>query len=723
MRRSTSLAPSFAGILFVLAWAGTCLAQDPPPPFGRAEPIYIAVLDPLALENACDCVEGYAQRNYHALAAYLSFELHCQTNVEFGGSIDTVRRRIGRYPDIIIGKTSVVRWQARELKLPLLRIAALTDRTGSVFFYGLFVVRAEDKARKISDLKGRTILFGPEETEEKHRAALEALRKAGVAVKKPLEVRATCSVAAQDVVRGRADSAVISSYALPLLEGCKTIKKGSLRVIGRTRGLPFIGVFVTSRAWNLSIDRLKKAFFSVKRNRELLKKLESKEGFVDIVRVSKELKEESKTSRVKASKADSTPPGASQPRVTEMRAERRKDAGWIDWRGGRRRDAYSPYVPAALPEEQQVVWRRRTEGQSLGGIAATESLVIFSDKSADGKKDLWLGLRASDGTEVWRLEYPAEAEMDYTSAPRATPVIAGRRVYLLGALGDLHCVELKSGEVIWKFNILKRWGGKLPTWGFCGTPLLVDGRLIIQTTAPGANLVAIDAGTAEEIWRTATAGIAYGNLIVAVFGGLRQIVGYDKTSAGGWDLRTGKRLWKLTPPEDGDFNVPTPVVIGDKLLLATENNGTRLYAFDSAGRIVPEPIAVFEELTPNTTSPTLAEGTVWASCYEGLFCLDAARGLRCIWKSDREMFCDHSSIIAGNGHVLVGLKSGKLALLPARPEKTAQPKILTVFEPAEDLEPEMWSHPAIVKDRIYLRSHSEIVALRTAAGPSLSGSQ
>src|ERR1039458_5029996 len=58
-----------------------------------------------------------------------------------------------------------------------------------------------------------------------------------------------------------------------------------------------------------------------------------------------------------------------------------------------------------------------------------------------------------------------------------------------------------------------------------------------------------------------------------------------KVSLGGWDPQSGERLWTLTPPAEGDFNVPTPLAVDGKVLLATENNGTRLYGFGNDGKI------------------------------------------------------------------------------------------------------------------------------------------
>ena len=41
----------------------------------------------------------------------------------------------------------------------------------------------------------------------------------------------------------------------------------------------------------------------------------------------------------------------------------------------------------------------------------------------------------------------------------------------------------------------------------------------------------------------------------------------------------GKRLWRLTPTRRSDFNVPTPIIVGEHLLVPWENNGTLLFRF------------------------------------------------------------------------------------------------------------------------------------------------
>ena len=116
----------------------------------------------------------------------------------------------------------------------------------------------------------------------------------------------------------------------------------------------------------------------------------------------------------------------------------------------------------------------------------------------------------------------------------------------------------------------------------------------------------LDRFTGNVLWTTPGDPPGYASFVLARLGGLEQVVGYDAISLGGWDPETGRRLWRLLPEREGDFNVPTPLVVGDKLLVATENNGARLYAFGPEGKIQPQPLAKNEDLCPDTSSPVAA---------------------------------------------------------------------------------------------------------------------
>jgi ABC-type phosphate/phosphonate transport system substrate-binding protein len=74
-------------------------------------------------------------------------------------------------------------------------------------------------------------------------------------------------------------AAVISSYAQPLLEGCGTIKKGDLRVVGKTEPVPFITLFVSDAMEAGQVEELMQGLQGVSRDIQVLQALESLIGF------------------------------------------------------------------------------------------------------------------------------------------------------------------------------------------------------------------------------------------------------------------------------------------------------------------------------------------------------------------------------------------------------------------------------------------------------------
>ena len=133
-------------------------------------------------------------------------------------------------------------------------------------------------------------------------------------------------------------------------------------------------------------------------------------------------------------------------------------------------------------------------------------------------------------------------EGSITATRPATPLIEGDFVFLLGAMGNLHCVSLASGKVIWSKHLRRDFGDvKLTSWGCCSSPLIADGRLIVNPGAKDASLVALEPATGEVVWKTPGGPASFGSLILATFGGRQQLIGHDQNSLGGWDPANGER--------------------------------------------------------------------------------------------------------------------------------------------------------------------------------------
>jgi len=146
------------------------------------------------------------------------------------------------------------------------------------------MVAHADPAVTVEDLKGYRLILGPAECAEKHTAALSLLRELKVPVPEKVETCAACSDGALTVLEGHKAgqkvATAISSYARPLLEGCGTVKKGDLRVVGETDPVPFIVAFVNDALPEATRQAVREVLLAVGSDAGLRTALETKKGFV-----------------------------------------------------------------------------------------------------------------------------------------------------------------------------------------------------------------------------------------------------------------------------------------------------------------------------------------------------------------------------------------------------------------------------------------------------------
>jgi outer membrane protein assembly factor BamB/ABC-type phosphate/phosphonate transport system substrate-binding protein len=654
---------TFAFFVALLLFPFTGSAQK------RQPALTILVMDPLALQLSCACVDGTGQRRYSKLADHLKGALGRHIRLIFDESLSLAQNRAPNGIDLVVGKDAMVRFDANATGTRLRPIAALTDRRDRTDFAGVFVVHKNSGLNTLRQLGGKHVALGPVEDEETNSAARAALAQAGVSMVR-FTVCGSIDAAALMVHDGEADAAVVSEFLPPLLEGCGKLEKGTIQVIASTGEIPFIRIFAADSISSELEESLIIALDKVGEKSELLVAMESHSGFQRI-----------------------------------SRSEAHAVFEWHDWRGPGRA-ARVPQIPTRLPAKPKRLWSHPTTGPAVSGVAADRDIVIVADKTEDNGSDIFECIDARSGKIRWSLRYAATGDMEYSNAPRATPVIHDGLVYLQGAMGHLHCVELVSGKIVWKKHIFADFGSERLNWGASIPPLIVDDKLIINPGAESASVVALNRKTGKVTWKTAGHAAAYSAFIVAKFGGVRQIIGYDSAGLGGWNPSNGNRLWELIPPDGSDFNVLTPVVLGEKILVGSENNGTRLYGFDLQGKVVDSPAARNDDLAPDTCTPVVVNGKIYATAYGELFCV-RLKDMKTLWKKADDMFYDHSTVIAGPDRVLVWTMSGDLLLLDATVENY---RVVSHFKPFGPKPLDSMSHPAFVGDRIYLRSKSEVVA-------------
>ncbi len=382
---------------------------------------------------------------------------------------------------------------------------------------------------------------------------------------------------------------------------------------------------------------------------------------------------------------------------------------WPGWRGANR-DARVAWLPDTLPVSAIFEWTAELAGEGLGGIAVGSGFVVLGSRDALDRSDVFQCFDADDGTVVWQHAYPAKGRLDYGNSPRATPLIHGEYVYTLGAFGQLCCIELETGIMVWQLNIAEEFGSPKMIWGHSGSPLIADDKIILQPGGRKASLVALECETGDVVWITPGIEPSYSSFLTKQVGGQTQVIGYDAKSLGGWDVETGRRLWSVIPPVPGDFNVPTVVALDERLVVSSENNGTRIYHFNHDGTLHPEPDFVNNDLRPDSHTPVVS-GSRLFGIWSELYGLDPQRNLATVNTLSDDAFAGYGSLIASDSRLLALTSEGELLLIDT---SSPNPMILSRLDLTNERK-QVLSHPAVAGDSLYLRLGTSLCRLKLGA--------
>lgn len=240
-----------------------------------------------------------------------------------------------------------------------------------------------------------------------------------------------------------------------------------------------------------------------------------------------------------------------------------------------------------------LVWEI-TRGVSHTSPVIAGNRVLFIH-ALDGKEIIEC-VDAETGRRFWKVENPVSLGQSFgiSDAPRSAPVIDAKAglVFSLGVKGRLLALRLDSGERVWEKSLPEAFGDAPFFFGYAGSPLVIDDKLILNTGNSKAGVVALDKTTGEEMWRAASGwNGSYASPIAATINGELRILalagGMVKPPHGGLlciQPANGKIDSQLEWRSSNFASVlaATPVSCGDGRIFITEDygRGGNLVRFD-----------------------------------------------------------------------------------------------------------------------------------------------
>jgi outer membrane protein assembly factor BamB len=348
-------------------------------------------------------------------------------------------------------------------------------------------------------------------------------------------------------------------------------------------------------------------------------------------------------------------------------------------------------------------------------------------------------LDAASGKRLWEHAYDCQYTISYAYGPRATPVVHGGKVYTLGAMGDLLCLDVTDGRVIWSKNFPKDYDAPVPLWGFAAHPLLDGDKLICLVGGKDSIVVAFDKDTGKEKWRSLSleaSELGYCPPMIYPIGGKRQLIIWHPEAVNGLDPETGNLLWSQPFKANSNLSIPTPRLDGDRLLVTSFYNGSMMLRLDGdkpgakvlwQSKVASEQPRRTEDLHSIMATPVIKDGFIYGVCsYGELRCLKEDTGQR-TWMTlkatgnvtdpaKQERWANAFLIPNGDRYFLFNEK-GDLIIARLTPKGYDEIDRAHVLEPTQKAldRKVIWSHPAFANKAMYARNDKEIVCVDLAA--------
>ena len=175
-------------------------------------------------------------------------------------------------------------------------------------------------------------------------------------------------------------------------------------------------------------------------------------------------------------------------------------------------------------------------------------------------------LDKNTGRILWkRLAYkgiPLTKRHPKASFANCTPATDGKHLVVFFGSEGMYCYDFE-GNLLWKKDLGKMNAGPYTDpdveWGFASSPIIHNGRIILQCDFLGKCFIAsYDVGTGEQVWKTPRDEVStWSSPNVFEKDGKTQIIVNGWKHMGGYDFDTGREIWKMSG--GGDAPTPTPV--------------------------------------------------------------------------------------------------------------------------------------------------------------------
>ncbi len=326
--------------------------------------------------------------------------------------------------------------------------------------------------------------------------------------------------------------------------------------------------------------------------------------------------------------------------------------------------------------------------------------------------DVVIAIDADSGKTMWEYRNPApfapKMQMENGPGPHATPLVVGNRVYTVGVMGVLHCLDTQSGKVIWSHDLYKEYSAPVRGRGYSSSPIAHKNTVILPVGGPGQAVIAFNQKDGSVAWKKQDLDWGPSTPLVINLDGQDQLVFFGADTVAGLDPNNGDLLWSHPHRTQWGLNISTPMWSEGNLLFCSSayNGGSRVLQLDRmGGKTSVKQLWFNNRMRVHIGNVIrLGEYVLGSSGDFGpafLTAINIKTG-EIAWQ-DRSFA--KASFVYADGKLIIIDEDGNLALA------TASPQGLKIHSKVGLLNSNAWTVPSLVGTRLYVRDRKIIMAL------------
>ncbi len=408
---------------------------------------------------------------------------------------------------------------------------------------------------------------------------------------------------------------------------------------------------------------------------------------------------------------------------------------WPQWRGPTRDGVWKETgLLKEFSTEPKVKWRAEI-GSGYSGPTVSDGRVYVMDRMTEPEQiERVLCFAADTGAEVWKHQYPCEYRIGYTAGPRASVTVADGRAYSYGAMGQLICFDSSTGQVMWEKDLNKaysiqvqdRVANRMPIWGMSCSPLIYDGKVILQVGAVDAGVIAFDAKTGDEVWKATDDRGQYSSPVLTKQGDQDVLVCWTGDSVCGLSPHDGKVFWSIEwTPRNMPIGCASPVIEDNHVFCTSFYDGSMMIRLNPTKPTVEK---VWHKIGDNERQTqalhSIISTPIWID--DHIYGVDSHGELRCLEaESGDRVWEDLTAVPKARWSTIHFVKNGdRTWMFNERGEliiATLSPAGFKVISRVKIIEPTTtqlnqrngvcWSHPAFAQKCVFARNDKELVCV------------